>query len=340
LLGTLIAADQALAEEHDAQLVQIEGRLIAHDRASLDPTIVVSSGKFNFPVVLPKSADAQTILKLEEGSQLRITGICSIQADARVFTRHDGYPVARYFQVLLRSPSDVVVLKRPSWWSAKHTLYVLAFALAITLAILCWVVLLRIRVEEQTKLLRHQATHDGLTGLWNRKALLDLLQREVEIAARTSGKIGVIMLDADHFKKVNDTCGHLAGDAVLRELASRIQQTLRSYDLTGRYGGEEFLVVLRGCTTDQVDACAERIRAIVANSPIEAEGSNLHVTVSVGTAILDPMVHTQKEALATADGALYQAKHSGRNRVVSGAKPTDTPDTAGSRSKSSLVRER
>ncbi len=317
--GSLIDGDAALSQEHDAQLVQIEGRLIAHDRASLDPAIVVSSGKFNFPVVLADSEDARALRKLEEGSLLRITGIYSIQTDSRVFTRHDGYPVAKYFQVMLRSSSDVVVVRRPSWWTPKHTLYVLAFALAITLAVLCWVVLLRNRVEEQARLLRHQATHDGLTGLWNRKAVLDLLQREFEIAARAHSSIGIVMLDADHFKEVNDTYGHLAGDAVLQELARRIQLTLRSYDLTGRYGGEEFLIVVPGCTAQQILLCAERVRAMVADSPIKAEGSNLNVTISAGTAILDPLLNTQRDALAAADRALYEAKHAGRNRVVSGA---------------------
>jgi diguanylate cyclase (GGDEF)-like protein len=313
-----IDAKQAIGGEHDAQLVQMEGRLIAHDRASPDPTIVISSGKFTFPVILPKSANAWSFRGLQEGSLLRITGICSVHVGSKVLTRHDGNPVASYFQIMLRSSKDVTVVERPSWWTAEHTLWVLALALVIALGVLCWTVLLRIRLTQQTELLRHQATHDGLTGIWNRKAVLDLMRREVDTAARANKRIGVMMLDADHFKRVNDTHGHLAGDAVLKELAKRIQLTVRSYDLTGRYGGEEFLIVLPGCTADEVQQCAERVRSVIADHPISAEGLELAVTVSVGTAVLDPMVNTQRDALAAADKALYQAKHAGRNRVVFG----------------------
>ncbi len=313
----VIDANQAFGGLHDAQMVQMEGRLIAHDRASPDPTIVVSSGKFNFPVILPQSANAASLLALKDGSILRINGILSVQADPRVFTRHDGYPVARYFQVMLRSGADVTVLKTPSWWTAEHTLRLLAGVLALALAALCWSLYLRVRIRQQTELLRFQATHDGLTGLWNRKAVLDLLRREIEIAARTRQCIGVMMLDADYFKKVNDVCGHLAGDAVLKEIARRIQRSVRSYDLTGRYGGEEFLIVLPRCTGEELQSCAERVRVAVADAPVLAEGSSLSVTVSVGTAVLDPLRYTEREALEAADNALYEAKRTGRNRVVS-----------------------
>lgn len=310
-------ASQAFAGEHDAQLVQIDGRVIAHDSAAEDPTLQVSSGNFTFPVILPRSADARNLLNLENGSLIRITGICSVQADAKIFTRHDGYPVTKFFQIMLRSSSDVVVLRKPSWWTTGHTLRVVAAAFGTALGILCWLFYLQVQVKKQADLLEFQATHDGLTGLWNRRAVLDLLRREFDMAARTNKRIGVVMLDADHFKRINDTYGHLAGDAVLKELAKRIQGALRSYDLTGRYGGEEFLAVLPGCTEEDVLMCAERIRLSVASQPILAEGSELAVTVSLGTAILDPLLNTQRDALAAADGALYQAKHSGRNRVVS-----------------------
>lgn len=313
-----IDAKQAFSAIHDSQLVQMEGTIIAHDRASSDPTIVVTSGNFTFPVILPKSADARGLLALQDGSRLKLTGICSIQADTRVLTRHDGYPVARFFQILLRSSSDAVVLQKPSWWTAEHTLRVLAIALVVTMLVLIWSGFLRVRLKQQTELLRYQATHDSLTGIWNRKAVLDLLRREFEQAVRVHQCIGVMMLDADHFKQVNDTYGHLAGDAVLKEVARRIQESLRSYDLTGRYGGEEFLIVLPGCRGEELFLCAERVRAAVASSPITAEGTPLAVTISVGIAVLDPLRNSEKDALAAADSALYEAKHTGRNRVVSG----------------------
>ena len=244
-LALPIDADGAFSRSYDSQLVQMTGLLVAHDRAAQDPTIVVASGKYTFQVILPKTGDARALLALKVGSVLSITGICSVQADSNIFTRHDGYPVAKYFQILLRTSKDVVVLQPPSWWSVDHTLRVLTFALIITLAVLGWTVRLTVRIRQQSRLMEYQATHDGLTGIWNRRAILDLLRREVEIATRANKPVGVMMLDADHFKNVNDTYGHPAGDIVLKELAFRIQDSIRSSDLTGRYGGEEFLIVLR-----------------------------------------------------------------------------------------------
>src|SRR4029077_3444660 len=111
--------------------------------------------------------------------------------------------------------------------------------------------------------LRFQATHDVLTGIWNRRAILDLLHREIERAARFHASTGVLMLDLDQFKKINDTYGHLTGDAVLKETAQRITQVVRSYDFVGRYGGEEFLVLLPGCDKEQAEQSGERIRLAV-----------------------------------------------------------------------------
>ena len=174
--------------------------------------------------------------------------------------------------------------------------------------------------DEQLKArraLQVQATQDGLTGTWNRTAILDLLHREYEVAARSGTTIGVIMLDLDHFKQVNDTYGHLAGDHVLVEAARRMKEAVRSYDLIGRYGGEEFLVVSPDCDGEQIQTCAERIRSAMAGQPVLAHGSGIAITVSAGTAVLVPRLNTEKEALEAADAALYRAKSGGRNQVVS-----------------------
>jgi two-component system, cell cycle response regulator len=174
--------------------------------------------------------------------------------------------------------------------------------------------------DEQIKAgeaLHFQATHDGLTGLWNRAAIFDLLHREFQVAARSALIAGVMMLDVDHFKRVNDSYGHPAGDAVLREVARRAQLAVRDYDLVGRYGGEEFLIILPDCAPDQLQSCAERIRQAVAGQPVTSDDSSISITVSIGTAILDPLSTNEKDALAAADTALYHAKNSGRNRVVS-----------------------
>lgn len=163
--------------------------------------------------------------------------------------------------------------------------------------------------------LRFQATHDALTGIWNRRALLDLLQREIERASRSDGSTGVLMLDLDHFKQVNDRYGHLVGDAVLHQVAERIIHLVRSYDLVGRYGGEEFLAVLPGCDGSQALQSAERIRSTIARQPMLIEDSMINVTVSIGATASAGHV-SQKDMLAAADAALYRAKNSGRDCIA------------------------
>jgi two-component system, cell cycle response regulator len=173
--------------------------------------------------------------------------------------------------------------------------------------------------DEQLKAreeLHLRATHDGLTGVWNRVAILDMLQREFELSARAGTTLGLIMLDVDHFKQVNDRYGHLVGDMVLVEIANRMQQAVRSYDLVGRYGGEEFLVVSPDCDLNQAQMCAERIRLSVADKPVSTDNMPVDVTVSAGVAMLSSRVNTEREALAAADNALYRAKAEGRNRVT------------------------
>jgi two-component system, cell cycle response regulator len=154
---------------------------------------------------------------------------------------------------------------------------------------------------------------DSLTGLPNRRHLQEHLHAEAAAASRHSWTMGVLMVDVDHFKRVNDRFGHDAGDAVLREVANRLASACRAEDVAGRWGGEEFLVIAPATDAAGVAQLGERVRAGIAREPIRARDDLLPVTVSVGTAVGSADVEA---ILREADGALYEAKASGRNRVV------------------------
>ena len=162
--------------------------------------------------------------------------------------------------------------------------------------------------------LREQATHDGLTGLLNRTGILEKLDDELSRASRNGTPVSVLMADLDLFKSINDSHGHLAGDAVLREAACRLKAAARRYDSVGRYGGEEFLIVLPGCNADDAAIQGERMRQAIGATPFLAPCQRIMVTASLGVACSS---HSVPETLVReADDALYLAKENGRNRVV------------------------
>src|SRR5579872_4421870 len=165
--------------------------------------------------------------------------------------------------------------------------------------------------------LRDQATKDFLTRIWNRSSILDILSRELQRGMRESRPVGVILADLDHFKSVNDTYGHFAGDAVLREFVRRMSGSIRPYDAIGRYGGEEFLVVLPGCDSSVTEKQAERMRETLATEPMWFNEESQLVTCSFGaTAWLPGSVPSEEGLIRVADDALYVAKRQGRNRVM------------------------
>ncbi len=168
-----------------------------------------------------------------------------------------------------------------------------------------------IRAQEA---LRREASRDGMTGLWNHKAIREILERELLRAERDHHPVGVIMTDVDHFKAINDSRGHAAGDAVLRIIASGISAMVRPYDSVGRYGGEEFIIVAPGCGVAETWELAERVRAHIAGCSIMASGSQVHVSLSLGVATGEAAADLEK-VLQASDTAMYQAKRAGRNRV-------------------------
>jgi len=165
--------------------------------------------------------------------------------------------------------------------------------------------------------LRDQATKDFLTRIWNRSSILDIFRRELLRGAREKNPVGLVLADLDHFKAVNDTYGHFAGDAVLREFVRRLNASVRPYDSIGRYGGEEFLIVLPGCDEADTRKQAERMREALANEPMAFNEEARLVTCSYGATAWLPDAAVEEESLIRiTDDALYRAKRQGRNRVV------------------------
>ena len=163
--------------------------------------------------------------------------------------------------------------------------------------------------------LEHLAMHDPLTGVFNRRAILDRLRAELSRAKREGGRLSVGMCDLDHFKKINDTYGHQAGDDVLVAFTRCVQANLRDYDCVGRYGGEEFIVIAPGSNGQGCVDLYERLRAQVASAGIKTKAETISVTVSIGVASGTGQI-AMDTLIAAADAALYQAKADGRNRVV------------------------
>jgi two-component system, cell cycle response regulator len=161
-----------------------------------------------------------------------------------------------------------------------------------------------------------QATHDFLTRLWNRAAIMGILGKELARQKREKGPLALIMADIDHFKQVNDVYGHLTGDAVLREASRRLESHVRPYDSVGRFGGEEFVVVVPGCERHDARVLAERLRLAFSETPIVTSEGELHVTLSLGVAVIDSGIIPDSDSIIrAADEALYRAKNAGRNRV-------------------------
>lgn len=170
-------------------------------------------------------------------------------------------------------------------------------------------------LQESLEAQRYQAQHDPLTGFLNHVEILKTLEQELSRTERQGDRLTVMMGDLDHFKKVNDTFGHLAGDAVLVEVARRIRNDLRIYDAVGRYGGEEFLMVLPGCTPDEAELVADRILNSISSQPVLLRDSVIPVTISLGLAFNKVNGHTDlNEIVQAADTAMYHAKQNGRNR--------------------------
>lgn len=177
-------------------------------------------------------------------------------------------------------------------------------------------------LQKKNKNLRRKSLMDPLIGTWNRGAIMRILTIEAIRCDKAGAPLSLIVADLDYFKKINDTYGHPAGDAVLVKVASRLRSCIRPQEALGRYGGEEFLIVLPGSSHATAVAVAERMRVAIASQPEAISGKTLNLTISAGVASTDLFpTATTEELISRADVALYAAKDAGRNRVVNA-----TPD--------------
>lgn len=173
--------------------------------------------------------------------------------------------------------------------------------------------------EEKKHLIRklnHLSTTDSLTGLLNRRALNDILDHEIDRASRYSSDLSLILCDIDRFKLINDTYGHRAGDLTLPAISQSLKSTLRKADVIGRYGGDEFMMILPETSLSGATSLAEKIRAAVENTELELpEGKLTRMSMSIGVASCCATVENSDTIVARADAALYTSKQAGRNRV-------------------------
>ena len=228
--------------------------------------------------------------------------------------------VAKSFRVLMRSPGDVVVLQKASWWTPAHAIVLLAVVLTGALFVLAWVAVLRRHVEQQASLLRaseerfrHMAMHDALTGLATRLLLRDRMSIAIEAARRHQTGLALLMIDLDRFKEINDTFGHPAGDQVLRVTANRLQEAVRRSDTVARIGGDEFVAFFAELSDPQFAACIAMKMVKNLSVPITFENHEIPVSVSIGVCSASGEELDADTMLRNADKALYCTKAQGRN---------------------------
>jgi len=314
-----ITADQAITGDLDGRLVQIDAELIGRNLAAADPTLMLRAGRLIFPVILPRDATLGAVT-WKDGSVLRITGVCNTQIDSLNSNLLGGPVRLQSVHVLLRSIDDISLLQAPSWWTSQHALESFAVVGLVVLAAFAWIIILRYRVKLQTRALRasedrlrHLSEHDALTGLPNRILLNDRLQTALKRAERFQTCLGVLLVDVDGFKEVNDALGHQAGDTLLCHLAARFNNCVRATDTVGRLGGDEFVVLLPDLLfpAEAANIAAKIVSAV--SDPLAIDRTLVVITASIGVVTYPEGSASPEALMQCADEAMYAAKEKGKN---------------------------
>jgi diguanylate cyclase (GGDEF)-like protein len=273
-----------------------------------------------FLAVIPKNGTEIDPSKWRVGSRMRVVGVCeNMAAEKTSWISEQQYDS---FRILMRTPADATVLRSPSWWNKTHTDETLSGALLSMGAVLGWVILLRRRVAEKTRELRvselrfrHLAHHDSLTGLPNRAWFYERSELAIEQARRNGQRVGLLLLDLDDFKQVNDTLGHEAGDAMLRALAERVSGAVRKVDTVARLGGDEFAVLLVDVNSGtDAEMVAMKILAAICR-PVTVKNREIPMSASIGVCVFPEDGDSVKELLRSADLAMYGSKKRARGGV-------------------------
>jgi len=313
---------------YDSQLVRLTGKVVSPLALPNEDAWLLRDGQGDFVASLRHGAGGPRLPRVANGATVSVTGVMEVVADA------DHQPES--FRVLLRGPADLEILEQAPWWTPMRSLVVLGLLLTVSLGGIVWTMMLRRQVHLKTALLResegrfrNQAQIDTLTGVSSRAFLHEQLASAIQQARQVDGLIGVMMLDLDHFKQVNDTLGHHVGDALLCIVARRIRATVRRSDVVARMGGDEFVVLLLDLgNASEAETVGAKLVANVA-VPAEIEGREMAVSASVGVCVYPMGGRDGDTLLQHCDEAMYRAKKKGRNSCCAYAPEAERVGAAG-----------
>jgi len=316
----------AKGTRNDLRLITIAGTVMQATRDSVSENLTLIAGDQTFTVTIPESAGWPDDV-LKPATNLRITGICLID--------FDEYHRANSFRVLTRKSTDVVVVSRASWLTLRRAISILIALAFLVFCFIVWILVLRHHVAIKTielraanERLRQLSIEDALTGASNRRHFDEAIENEMRRGNENATPLALVLIDIDHFKRVNDILGHKKGDQYLILVVGVLRRVIAHMPgaLVARYGGEEFAVLLPRTDQGAAVAAAGRMRVSVWNMALSEQDSvfaDLGATISLGVAVMPPGSNLDPDRLVNrADSALYEAKQRGRNRVEVSMEPS------------------